>query len=121
MKSYTPQLTKYVSWEEIEDSYIDLISFGWQIKPMHDLVKHIRNSDHKNRLFAFTSMHKLIVSIYKQIDHNSEALHIEFDQHTRKWSFQYRSKPYDQNVFKRTYNEELGIEKFEQFLEYVNW
>ena len=121
MKKYNPQLTKSISWEEIEKGYLQLIEHGLKFEPMLNLVNHIQNSNLNERLFAFTSMHKLVVGIYDEIDWNREALHIEFDSETRKWLFKYRSKPFEPIDFERTYDEELGIEKFDQLIKNIKW
>jgi len=121
MKNYNPTYTKSRGWDEIEHWYIELIEHGLTLEPMLDLVKHIRSSKLKIRLYAYTSMHKLVVSIYEQIEWNREALHIEFDLETRNRFFKYWSKPFAESEFERKYSEELGIEKFDQFINYIKW
>ena len=55
------------SWKEIEKWYIELIAHGLTFEPMLSLVRPIQNTNLSNRLFAFTSMHKLVVGIYDEI------------------------------------------------------
>ena len=121
MKQYKPQLTKSNSWEEIENWYQELIEHGIKFEPMLELIKHIRDSDLQKRIYAYTSVHKLVVGIYGEIEWNREALHIEFDTETRKWFFTYQSKPSEPIKFKKIYNEELGITKFNQFINLIKW
>ena len=121
MNKYKPQLTKSRSWREIESWYLELIEEGLKYEPMLKLVNHIQITNLDKRLYAFTSLHKLVIGIYDEIEWNKEALHIEFDTETRKWFFEYRSKPNEPVEFERSYNESLGIEKLEQFINYINW
>lgn len=88
---------------------------------MLQLVKHIISTKLSDRLFAYTSMHKLVVSIYKPIEWNREALHIEFDVLDNKWHFKYYSKPKEPVEFERNYAPEKGIEKFDAFIKLIKW
>ena len=121
MDKYKPKYNKSKSWLEIENWYVELIEHGLKFEPMLKLIQHIRNSNLNERLFAYTSIHKLVIGIYDEIEWNREALHIEFDTDNRKWFFKYLSKPYEPIEFERTYNEGLGIEKLEQFIKNINW
>jgi len=118
---YKPTRIKSRSWEDIESWYLELIEDGLNYEPLLDLVKHIKNTSLDKRLLAYTSMHKLVIGIYDEIEWDREALHIEFDIGTKKWFFKYRSKPNQPIAFDRIYNEDLGIEKFEQFIKYIKW
>lgn len=118
---YKPKYNKSRNWEEIENWYIELIEHGLKFEPMLDLVRHIRNSNLHQRLFAYTSMHKLVIGIYEEIEWNKEALHVEFDIEKRKWFFQYRAKPFRPIEFDRIYREEIGIEKFDSFIKGIKW
>jgi len=120
-KKYDPIYAQSRDWQEIESWYVELIKSGLNFQPILDLVEYIQSSELKNRIYAFTSMHKLVVGIYKKIELNSEALHIEFAISTRKWHFKYHPKPFEPVEFERTYSEEQGLEKFQNIIKYLNW
>ena len=121
MKKYKPQIAKSKSWDEIEKIYLKLIGHGVKYEPMFNLINHIRRTNLNQRLFAYTSMHKLVVGIYDEIEWNREVLHIEFDTETRKWFFKYISKPFESNAYSKMCNEDLGTEKFDHFIKKINW
>lgn len=121
MKKYNPSYVKPKDWNEIRDWYSELIHDGLQLKPMLDLVEHIIKNKFKNRLFATTSRHTLILSIYDEIDLQTEVLKIEFNLSTRNWLFDYYGKPFEDAQFSRQYDENLGIEKFDQFIKFIKW
>ena len=64
LQKYKPQTAKIVPWEEIEERYIDLISQGLKLESILALVQFIRTNQLDKRLFAYTSMAKLIITIY---------------------------------------------------------
>ena len=109
------------SWAAIEQHYIDLNNHGWGHNRLLELVRHIKSSDLSKRLFAYTSLDKLIITIYETIEPKREALHIEFDRELQKWSFKYYSKPDKSIEFERQYKADMGIEKFESFIKIINW
>ena len=88
---------------------------------MLELVRHIKGSDVAKRLFAYTSLDKLVISIYEPIDAAREALHIVFERQVQEWSFRYYSKPNKPVEFERDYSAEKGIEKFDSLIKMINW
>ncbi len=66
-------------------------------------------------------MDKLVISIYDPIDYRKEALHITFDLLNRKWNFKYFAMPFQEPEFVRTYDEEKGIGKFDNFIKMIKW
>ena len=114
-----PFLAKTRPWSEIEQHYIDC--FGGQHKNLLELVRHIKNTDLSKRLFAYTSMDKLVVSIYDRIDTFVEALHITFDIQSDSWHFEYYAHPFQDPEFVRKYSADKGIEKFDNFIKMINW
>ena len=65
-------------------------------------------------------MDKLVVSIYDPIDYRKEALHITLSLWV-KWHFEYIAMPFQKPEFVRTYDEEKGIEKFDNFIKMIKW
>lgn len=114
-----PFLAKARPWSDIEQYYFD--RFGGQHANLLELVRHIKNSDLSKRLFAFTSMDKLVISIYESVDIFVEALHITFDIQSDKWHFEYYAQPFKDPEFVRTYSADKGIEKFDNFIKMIKW
>ena len=121
MKRYEPKYGRTKTWNQIEDFYLELIDSDFQIHPMLDLVRHIKNIKLSERLFAFTSLHKLVIGIYDPVEVNREALHIEYNMNSEEWSFEYKSFPYKPSTFNRTYPKSSGIDKFDQFIKAIKW
>lgn len=120
-RKMSPWYAESKSWEEIENFYIQLINAGLKFGPMVNLIQHIRSTGISARIFAFTSMHKLVIGIYDKIDRRSEALNVEFDTDTREFLFVYHPKPYVPTEFNQTCDEEAGIQKFMKFIDLMKW
>jgi hypothetical protein len=118
---YKPETAKVQPWSDIEQHYVDLNNHDWQLDPLLQLVRHIIATKLSDRLFAFTSMDKLVVGIYDPMEWNREALHIEFDGQTQKWFFKYYPKPKEAVEFERQYSADKGIEKFDNFIKMLKW
>jgi hypothetical protein len=118
---YKPAYAKVVPWEEIAERYAELISLGIDLEPMLALVKHIMESGLGQRLFAFVAMRELVISIYDPIDIGKEVLHIEYNDYSSKWYFEFRPKPYSPFEALRYYPKELGIKKFDQYIKMLKW
>jgi alpha-N-acetylglucosamine transferase len=121
LQKYKPSSVKIVPWEQIELFYIDLISHGWDLENMLSLVKYIQNNDLDKRLFAYTSLDKLFITIYNPGVWCKEALRIEFIPYSRKWHFEYFPEPYKPVEAERFYSEEEGIAKFCKYLKMLKW
>ncbi len=123
------QTYKAHSWSSIESCYKNLIESGWDQQPILDLVRHIMNSELSKKLYAYTSLNTLVITIYEDIDRSTECLHVEFDKSLNVWKFNYYGgNTYDSNTlngkqpeFKRIYNRDNGIEKFDQFIKWIKW
>jgi hypothetical protein len=116
-----PQTAEARPWDEIEGHYIELNRQGWGHDRLLELVRHIKATGLVDRLYAYTSMDKLVVSIYDPVEWNREALHIEFDRHSQRWDFKYISRPNEKPEFERQYSAELGLEKFDKFVLMIKW
>jgi hypothetical protein len=107
------------TWEYIENRFVE--DFGDRHFKMIELIQHIRRSGIATRLFAYSSMDKLVISIYETIDPRKDALHITFDLVADNWHFVYYAKPFTDPEFERTYPSAIGIEKFDNFLHMIRW
>lgn len=100
------------AWDDIEADYVKWFSDAHV--EMIKLVRHIKESGLSSRLFAYTSMDKLVVSIYENIDPFKESLHITYDLNSNEWNYKYYGGPlYGQREgnpeFERVYRKEIGI------------
>lgn len=114
-------MTKARTWQEIEEHYFDLNRHGFGHDRMLELVRYIRTSALSNRLFAYTSLDKLVISIYEHIELRRETLEIEFDRKHQRWNFTYTARPYQKPEFVRQYQADSGIAKLHQFVEWIKW
>lgn len=114
-----PFLVKPRAWRDIEHHY--LTCFDGQHSELLELVRYIINSEVSQRIFAYTSMDKLVLSIYDPIDTFVEALHISFDIQNRNWHFAYFAQPFKDPEFERIYSADKGIEKFDNFIRMIKW
>lgn len=112
-------LTKAQTWDFIENRF--RTDFGDVHFKMIELIQHIRSSGLSTRLFGSTSMDKLVISIYENIDYQKEALHITFNLKSNEWNFKYFAVPFKDPEFERVYPGEMGIEKFDNFLRMIRW
>ena len=79
---YKSRSVKIVPWETIEQRYIDLISHSWCVEPVLALVQFIRNNGYNERLFGYTSLDRLIITIYSPAEWQRESLTIAFGRTT---------------------------------------
>ena len=119
LQKYHSWAAKAQTWEYIENRHIT--DWGSKHTKLLELVRHIKNSDLSQRLFGSTSMDKLVVSIYDTLDYRKEALNITFNTHTSEWHFEYFAMPFQDPEFIRTYSEDKGIEKFDNFIKKIGW
>lgn len=113
------RLNNAQSWDYIENRF--RTDFGETHVKMVQLIQYMRDSGISERLFGYSSMDKLVISVYEKIDPAKEALHITFDSETNRWHFQYFAVPYKDPEFVRDYQADKGIEKLNSFLNYINW
>ena len=105
-------------WSDIEYGFINY--YGGNLK-LVELTKHIRQSGLSKRIYGISSMGKLIIGNNELINFHIEALHVEYNLDTETWSFNYYAKPQQDPEFVRTYSADEGIEKFDQFIEWIRW
>ena len=118
---HKPSTAKARPWDDIEEHYADLNKKEWNHDRLLELVRHIKSTGLQERLFAYTSLDKLVISIYDPIESDREALHIDFDRDNQRWSFKYISRPNEKPEFERQYEAALGLEKFDKFISMIKW
>lgn len=118
---YKLQLAQPTPWAGIEAFYQDLLANGWALMPMVDLIRHITGTKLHERLFAYTSLDTLAISIYNPIEFGRETLRIKFNGDLQQWHFAYLPKPLESAEFERTYAADKGIEKFDNFIRMMKW
>lgn len=114
--------TKAQSWNDIAAHYQNLAAHNLGTDMLH-LVQHIISSGASKRLFAFVSLATLKIGIYENLSSDLEMLWIDFDRERQLFCFRYfaDSRLSKQPEFQRLYAREIGIKKFDQFLEWVCW
>lgn len=108
-------------WSDIEAHYTSLMHSNWQVAPMLELVRYVISTHLSERLYAFTSLDKLVVGIYNPMEWDLEALHIQFDSVRQKLVFMYFPKPFEPVEFEREYDPEKGIEEFQNYIRMLKW
>ena len=110
------------SWSEIESFYIDLITKSWPLQDILPLIEYIKTTDDlSKKLFACTSVDKLIISIYNPIELNREALHIWFDKDKKLWNFEYHAYPFQPVEHERNYPGDVLIDQFQHYINLLKW
>ena len=117
---HTFHTTKARPWKELEEHFSDSFADAYKDN-IAALIRHIRHSGLDKRLFAYSSLDKLVVSIYESIEWNREVLHITFDKMSQQWQFVYYAMPFQKPEFERQYPLEKGIEKFDKFIKMIRW
>jgi hypothetical protein len=112
---------KFRSWDDIETHYLELNEHGWKHDKLIELIRHIKSTELSKRIYATTSVDRLLVSIYEDIEMNKETLQINFDRIKQQWHFDYFANPYVEPEFSRVYPAEKGIEKFDNFIKMIGW
>ena len=88
---------------------------------MVDLVRHIRSCEYSERLFAFTSMHELIIGPYPELERRVETLHVLYDGKKKGYQVRYFATPTREPEVERFYRREIGLNKFDDFVGYLKW
>jgi hypothetical protein len=118
-KYKSPQVKAH-SWSDIESHYLNLNEKGWHHEKLLELVKYIIQTRLCDKLFAYTSLDNLHISIYENIQPKIEELHVGFDRDKQEWSFKYYAEPRSPE-FTRIYKANEGINKFENFINMIKW
>lgn len=119
---HKPSLVEAKSWDEIEYFYIDLISKGWPLGDILSMIHFIKaDAQLSNKLFACTSLDKLIISIYNPIELWREAIHIQYNKEKELWNFRYYPQPHHEPEHERNYPGNLLFDKFRDFVHILGW
>ena len=119
---YKPVLVKARPWNDILDFYLRLANnHGWKLQPMIDLIHYIIRTELNERLYGYTRIDILIISIYNPIEHDRESLRLHYSGSMNEWTSVYCSKPFEKMTYVRKYRGEQGIEKFSTFINRIKW
>jgi hypothetical protein len=113
-------LIKARQWSEIEAHYL-----GWEEgKEILEVVRYLRANGTAERLFAYTSLYNLVISLYDQIEPHRESLHIRREINGvggYYWELSYYARPDLESEFVRQYPAGTLCEKLDAFLRYIRW
>jgi hypothetical protein len=112
-------LTKARPWSEIEAHYLN-----WEEgKELLEVVRHLRANGTAERLFAYTSLYNLVISLYDQIEPHRETLHIRWEptKIADRWELIYYARPDLDAEFIRRYPAGALQEKVDAFLRNIRW
>ena len=93
------------SWSDIEAHYLNLNRNGWKHERFMELINHIKSLALSKRLYATTSLDTLLISIYDPIE----------------WHFDYYAVPHQKPECSRIYVADMGINKFDNFIQIIGW
>jgi hypothetical protein len=101
VSKYQPSLVETKSWNEIEQFYADLISNGLPLDNIIPMIQFIKADDRlPHKVFACTSLDKLIISVYNPIELWREAVHIQYNREKESRDFKYYPLPYQEPEIK---------------------
>ena len=113
-------LVKARDWNEIISFYEDMTKRNSRFEKLLNLVNHINDNDLSKRLYAYTSVYYLIISIYNQIVINKETLTISPNGKDGLWNFKYNPQPYAKPEHERQYDGDL-IKHFTNYIQMLKW
>jgi hypothetical protein len=91
-------------WNRLEGFFVELTDTSFDQQPIVDLIRHIRSAYAKDRLFAYQSMHTLVVTINNPIEHNRDCLRIDYDAEQKTLHFAYFGSPFRAVEFEKATN-----------------
>ncbi|QKG53627.1 hypothetical protein [Hymenobacter sp. BRD67] len=115
------QLVSSRSWDSIESHFVDLNSQGWHQEELLALVQHIKGTSLAQRVFAVTSLDELVISKYTPFAIHHEVVRVRYDRSQQAFLFNYLLEQLPEPEVQRKYPAELGIEKFNLFMRWLNW
>jgi len=107
-------------WEDIESFYKDWTNTNSKFEEMVDLIGYIRNSKLSEKLYGYTSLNNLGISIYNPIVPRKEVLFICFDLANGLWNFEFQSEPFLKAEHQCSYKDNL-IEHFIHYINLLKW
>jgi len=120
LSKYKPSTVKAVPWNEIRSHYVQLVNHGWLYEEMIGLIDFITTGELGARLYAYTSIDKLVLSIYENITPAQEVLSIYFDRGAGMWNFQYQPEQFAKAEHERQYKDDL-IGHFQNYITLLKW
>jgi len=74
-----------------------------------------------DRLFAYTSMHELIIGLYPELERGIETLKVAFDVKNGNYLLDYHASPARNPEVTRVYSRDVGLRKFDDFIGCLRW
>jgi len=94
---------------------------GFPYESMLALIRFIRKGNLDKKLFAYTSMHNLVVTIYNPAELGRETLHITLNVNNMRWRFEYRPKPFEPSEMIRYCDDDELIVTFYKYINRLKW
>jgi hypothetical protein len=117
---YKSSIIKPRQWGEIESFYQYWKNINPNFEEMVDLVGFIKNSELSEKLYGYTSLNNLGISIYNPIVPRKEVLFISFDASANLWNFEFQSEQFLKAEHLRSYEDNL-IEHFNHYINLLKW
>jgi hypothetical protein len=108
------------TWEIVAEFYSHLVTSGWDLSPMVDLIENIAASRYAAGIYAKTSIATLCISQHQNIEWNRvELLRIDFSKD--RFIFTYQESPLNLTRWEITSDRVNGFSTFEHVMQRLNW
>jgi hypothetical protein len=112
-------MTKTQSWPCIHAFYADLLAkHQVPVSPIIRLLEWLKEEGIEDGLFAFTSMHDLVITDQEEFDGDHHTLRVSLDFQTQRLHFEYARHAGATDSMKKEVEESEAIESLRQFLAY---
>ena len=112
-------MTKTQSWPRIHAFYADLLAkHQVPVSPIIRLLEWLKEQGLEDVLFAFTSMHDLVITDHEEFDWDHHTLRVSLDFQTKRFHFEYARHSGATDAMKKEVEEPEAIESLRQFLAY---
>jgi hypothetical protein len=112
-------ITKTQSWPRIHGFYADLLDrHQLPVTPIIQLLAWLKKEQMEEQLYAFTSMHDLVITDSQEFDWDHHTLRISPDFASHKIRFEYARHSGATDVMRKEVAEAEAIEALRQFLAY---
>ena len=107
------------NWPKIHAFYAHLLAdYRLPVEPIIRLLEWIEEEGIERELFAFTSMHDLVITDQEEFDWDHHTLRVSLDFHTKKFHFEYARHSGASDRMTKEAEESGAIEVLRQFMAY---